>query len=62
MSSLQVHMEREAREHKQRPAHADIMTETTRDKEILAYVDHALGTPDTPTRNPAHRADTGDAA
>ena len=61
MSSLQVHMEREAREHKQ-PAHADIMTEATRDKEILAYVANALGTPDTPTRNPAHRADTGNAA
>jgi len=62
MSSLQVHMEREAREHKQRPAHADIMTEATRDKEILAYVANALGTPDTTAKNPAHRATPEDAA
>jgi len=61
MSSLQVHMEREAREHKQRPAHLADPTPETREREISAWVGSELGL--TPaTRNPAHRADTGNAA
>lgn len=60
MSSLQVHMEREAREHKRRAAHLAEESHETRVKEIAAWVGNELALAATPTRNPAHRADTGD--